>query len=302
MKVRYYPGCTLKSKAKNLEEAAVASLQALGVEMEEIERWNCCGAVYSLAEDDLIHKVAPVRDLIRVKEQGGNKVVTLCSMCYNTLARANLLMQNDNEKRDTINRFMDEEIDCFGEVEVIHLLTFLRDEVGWDTIKANVKVPLKDLKVAPYYGCTLQRPREVGIEPVGSFGLMTGLLEALGATVVRFHGAAFCCGSYQVLGNPDAARDAAATILNAARTADAEALVASCPLCEYNLGKKQGGLVQEQKIEKEMPTYYFTQLMATALGLDPEVCCFELNEAAALDLLKAKMSPAPQTESFSLHS
>ncbi len=91
MKIKYYPGCTLKSKAKNLEKAAVASMKALGVDMEEIDRWNCCGAVYSLAEDDLIHKVAPVRNLIRVKEQGGDKVVTLCSMCYNTLARANQL-------------------------------------------------------------------------------------------------------------------------------------------------------------------------------------------------------------------
>ena len=285
MKVKYYPGCTLKSKAKNLEEAAVAAMKELGVEMEEIERWNCCGAVYSLTEDDLIHQVAPIRDLIRVKEQGGRKVVTLCSMCYNTLARANQLMKNDEEKRDTINRFMDEEADYFGEVDVIHLLNFLRDHIGWDKIKEKVKVPLKNLKIAPYYGCTLQRPREVGIEPIGSFGLMTSLLEALGATVIHFHGAAFCCGSYQVLGNPEASQDAAATVLNAAQTVGAEALASSCPLCEYNLGKKQGELVQDQKIEKEIPTYYFTQLMAIALGLDPKVCCFELNAPAALSLL-----------------
>ncbi len=123
MKIKYYPGCTLKYKAKNLEDSAIASLETLGCEVEEIERWNCCGAVYSLAEDDLIHKVAPVRDLIRVKEQGGDKVLTICSMCYNTLARANLLMKEDEEKRDTINRFMDEEIDYAGEVEVFHLLT-----------------------------------------------------------------------------------------------------------------------------------------------------------------------------------
>ncbi len=293
MKVKYYPGCTLKSKAKNLEEAAVASMKVLDVEMEEIDRWNCCGAVYSLAEDDLIHKVAPVRNLIRVKEQGGEKVITLCSMCYNTLARANQLMQSDEEKRDTINRFMDEEIDYFGDIEVVHLLNFLKDEIGWDQIKEKVKVPLEGLKIAPYYGCTLQRPSEVGIEPMGSFELMTDFLEALGATVVDFPAAAFCCGSYQVLGNPDAAQDAAATILNIAQASGAEILATSCPLCEYNLGKRQEPLVQDKKIENKIPTFYFTQLLALALGQDPDVCCFELNDPSALELLKSKKIANP---------
>jgi heterodisulfide reductase subunit B len=123
MKLGYYPGCTLKTQAKNLEDAAVASLGALGVEVKELERWNCCGAVYSLADDDLIHLLAPVRDLIRAKDQDFGKVMTLCSMCYNTLARANLLMRDDEEKRKTINTFMEEESDYAGEVEVVHMLT-----------------------------------------------------------------------------------------------------------------------------------------------------------------------------------
>jgi heterodisulfide reductase subunit B len=288
MKRKYYPGCTLKSKAKNLESAAVASMKALGVDMEEIERWNCCGAVYSLAEDDLIHKVAPVRNLIRVKEQGGDRVVTLCSMCYNTLARANRLMQTDEEKRDTINRFMDEEIDYTGDVEVIHFLNFLCDEIGWDTIRGKVTRPLTGLKVAPYYGCTLQRPAEVGIEAAGSFTLMSDFIAALGATPVPFNAAAFCCGSYQVLGNPEAAGDAAAVIVNAADRAGADLLAASCPLCEYNLGKRQDGLKQQGKIEEKVPTIYFTQLLALALGLSAEDGRLDLNDPAVAALLSEK--------------
>ena len=288
MNVKYYPGCTLKSKAANLESAAVAAMKALGVELEEIDRWNCCGAVYSLAEDDLIHKVAPVRDLVRVKEQNGDKVVTLCSMCYNTLARANLLMQRDEEKRDTINRFMDEEIDYFGEVEVLHLLTFLRDEIGWDTVQKKVKKPLKGLKVAPYYGCTLQRPEEVGIEPLGSFKLMSDFLSALGAEPVKFNAAAACCGSYQVLGHPDAAADSASKIVNEAKKAGADMLVSSCPLCEYNIGKKQNELVSSNRIEALIPTLYFTQLLAIAMDLGPDVCRLDLNATTAVDFLKEK--------------
>ncbi|MBW2143917.1 MAG: CoB--CoM heterodisulfide reductase iron-sulfur subunit B family protein [Deltaproteobacteria bacterium] len=288
MKINYYPGCTLKTKAKNLENAAISSMQILGIEMEEIERWNCCGAVYSLTDDDLIHQVAPVRNLIRVKEQGGDKLITICSMCYNTLARANLLMQQDKEKRDTINRFMDEEIDYFGEVQVIHLLNFLRDAIGWKKIRKKVKVPLADLKIAVYYGCTLQRPPEVGIEPIGSYELMTELLESLGATVVDFPAAAYCCGSYQVVGNEDAAQNAASIILDTARVAGVDALATSCPLCEFNLGKNQDALIQQQKIFKKIPTFYFTQLMAIAFGLDSKTCLFELNDPAGVDLLTTK--------------
>ncbi len=291
MKISYYPGCTLKTKAKNLDDAAIASMAALGVELEELPRWNCCGAVHSLADDDLIHQVAPVRDLIRVKELGRDRVVTLCSMCYNSLARANLLMRQDEEKRKTINLFMDEEMDYEGEVEVVYFLNFLKNDIGWDKLREKIKVPLKGLSVAPYYGCTLQRPRDVAIEPPGSFALMKQFLEALGATALHFPAADLCCGSYQILANPEAAKDAASTILDWAAKVGAEALVLSCPLCEFNLGKKQSGLFEEGKIARLIPTFYITQLLAIALGLNPEICHFELNDKASVDLLKSKGFP-----------
>jgi heterodisulfide reductase subunit B len=288
MKISYYPGCTLKTKAKNLDKAAVASLEALGVEVNEIERWNCCGAVHSLTADDLIHQVGPVRNLIRAKEQGADRLVTLCSMCYNSLARANQIMKNDEVKRDTINRFMDEEIDYAGEIEVVHYLTYLQEQVGWGKIKEQVKVPMTDLKVAPYYGCTLQRPAEIGIEPFGSYTLMNGLLEAIGATVMDFSAADKCCGSYQVLGVPAGENSAGAAIVNLASAAGIEALATSCPLCEYNLGKQQQQMIEKGRIATNIPTYYFTQLLAVALGLDVENCHFELNDPRSAELLKSK--------------
>jgi heterodisulfide reductase subunit B len=288
MKISYYPGCTLKSKAKNLDRAATASLEALGVEVHEIDRWNCCGAVHSLTADDLIHQVGPVRNLVRAKEQGASRLVTLCSMCYNTLARANRIMKNDQVKRDTINRFMDEEIDYAGEVEVVHYLSFLQETIGWEGLRQKVKVPLTELRIAPYYGCTLHRPAEIGIEPFGSFTLMTGMLEALGATVVPFSAADKCCGSYQVLGAPAGANNAAAAIVNLASGAGVEALATSCPLCEYNLGKQQPQMLAAGRIDKNIPTYYFTQLLAVALGLDAKLCHFELNDKISVELLQSK--------------
>ncbi len=268
MKIGYYPGCTLKTKAKALEDSALAALEALGMEVEELERWNCCGAVFSLADDDLIHHVAPVRDLVRAQDQGFGRVVTLCSQCYNVLARANLLMREDEEKRDTLNRFMDEESDYLGEVEVVHLLDLLRSDVGWDALRERVKAPLAGLRVAPFYGCTLVRPAEVALDGGARASVMHELLEALGAVPVEFPAAEECCGAYEVLVNPDEGLQRAGQVVDSAREHGAEAMVLSCPLCEYNLGRRQKDLPGEAD---ELPVFYFSQLLAAALGCDTDL-------------------------------
>jgi heterodisulfide reductase subunit B len=287
MKLGYYPGCTLKTKAANLERSAMAALDALGVEYTELDRWNCCGAVYSLADDDLIHHVAAVRNLVRAKDQGADTVVTICSQCYNTLARANLLMRTDEEKRETINRFMDTETDYGGEVEVRHFLQVLRDEVGWDALAAKVTAPLTGLKVAPFYGCTLVRPDEVSIDPVGD-GIMESFLRALGAEPVSFSAATECCGSYQMLAHPEAGLQRAGQVIASANRSTADALILSCPLCEYNLGTRQKDVLASHDGLAPVPTFYFTQLLAVALGLEAEVCRFELNDPVALALLQER--------------
>lgn len=288
MKISYYPGCTLKTKAKNLEISALAALDILGIEYEELPRWNCCGAVFSLADDDLIHIIAPVRDLIRVKEQGNDTVMTLCSMCYNTLARANELMKSDEEKRHTINSFMDEEPDYFGDVKVIHFLDFMRDTYGYDRLKDKVVNPLKGIKVAPYYGCTLLRPGDVALDSPENPVLLHNFMEALGAEVIDFGMSTECCGSYQVLGNPEAALNVSYKILRDAANAGAEALVLACPLCDYNLSHRQNLMLEKFDDARDLPVYYFSQLLALALGAPPEVCHMELNRTSAINLLREK--------------
>ncbi len=288
MSLAYYPGCTLKTKARNLEEPAVASMEALGFKLDEVPRWNCCGAVYSLADDDLIHQVAPVRNLIRVKKHGKTELVTLCAFCLNSLKRANLLMKEDVEKRDALNNFIDEGIDYSGEVKVLHLLEVLRDEIGWDALAQKVKLPLRGLKAAPYYGCTLLRPREIAIDDVQNPTVLRGFLGALGASPVDFPESTTCCGSYQVVGSPGDIAEYARPILSSASSRGAEALVLTCPLCDYNLGRGQKELMAKQRGSREMPLFYFTQLLAVALGLGAQVCRFELNHGRPALLLEEK--------------
>jgi heterodisulfide reductase subunit B len=288
MSLAYYPGCTLKTRARNLEEPAVASMEALGFKLDEIPRWNCCGAVYSLADDDLMHQVAPVRNLIRVKKQGKTELVTLCAFCLNSLKRANLLMREDAEKRDTLNAFIDEGINYSGDVKVVHLLEVLRDDVGWDVISQMVKLPLLGLKVAPYYGCTLLRPREIAIDDVKNPTVLGDFLKALGASPVDFPESMRCCGSYQVVNSPDDIPEYARSILNSALSHGAEALVVTCPLCDYNLGRGQQELMKKNSGFRRVPLFYFTQLLALALGLDPKICHFELNYGKPESLLRMK--------------
>ncbi|MHC4778937.1 MAG: CoB--CoM heterodisulfide reductase iron-sulfur subunit B family protein [Planctomycetota bacterium] len=293
MKVSYYPGCTLKTNSKNLEAPGIAAMDALGVELVELERWNCCGVVFSLADDDLLKLVAPVRDLIRVQEAGYDKVVTLCSMCFNTLAQANLVMRNDEEKRDTLNRFMEEEPDYSGGVEVLHLLGFLRDEIGWDRLREAVKVPLKGMKIAPNYGCTLVRPAEVALDSPENPTFMEAFIEALGAQPVSFPESTQCCGAYQSVSHRSASTTAVANILASAQAKGAEAMVSSCPLCEHNIGGLQDEAVEAREDVTTMPTYYFTQLLAIALCVDAETCRFDLNGAGAREYLERMNVLAP---------
>jgi heterodisulfide reductase subunit B len=229
-----------------------------------------------------------VRNLIRAAEQGSDTVVTLCSQCYNVLARANQLVREDEEKRKTLNMFMDEEPDYNGEVEVVHLLPYLRDTLGWDALRAKVKKPLGGLKVATFYGCTLIRPDSVTIKNGPNPEVFEDFLRALGAEPVPFTAAEECCGSYQSLANPEAENERAAKVLRSATQAGAEALVLSCPLCEYNLGGRQPVVLEHAEGVEPIPTFYFSQIMALAMGLETEIWHPELNGDAALELLKEK--------------
>lgn len=261
IEIPYYPGCTLKTTAKNFENTTLAVSKALDIHLMELPRWTCCGTVYSLASDDLMHQLAPIRNLIRVQEMGYNQVTTLCSMCYNTLAQANHLVKNDSEKLEKMNSFMDQEEDYTGNVEVVHYLELL-EEIGFTNL--NVKNPLHGLKVVPYYGCLLLRPDEISIDNPENPTIMAELLTALGAEVVDHPYKVECCGSYHTVDYTDVVCEKTYTILKSAQKRGAEAVVLSCPLCEFNLDFRQ------KDVEKEldpMPVLYFSQLLALSLQL-----------------------------------
>lgn len=289
MKICYYPGCTLKNNAKNFEVSALCSLNSIGVEVEELPRWNCCGTVFSLATDDLIHHVAPIRNLIRVKESNTDRVMTLCAMCYNTLKRANERVKADSESLDKINQFMyREEIDYEGDVKILHLLELLRDEIKFENISKKVTKLLKNLKVANYYGCLLVRPKEIGLDDVENPTVLENLMTALGADSIDFPYKTECCGAYQTVNNLEIIAERTYHILTSAQSQGAEIVTVSCPLCAFNLDHRQKETVQKYPEFKNIPILYFTQLLAIALGCPEESLRFDLNYIDPKPILKEK--------------
>lgn len=290
MKISYYPGCTLKNNAKNFEDSTLCSLRSLGVEVEELPRWNCCGTVFSLATDDLIHHVAPIRNLIRVKESNTNRVMTLCAMCYNTLKRANERVKADPESLDKINKFMAprEKVEYEGDVQVLHLLELLRDEIKFENIAKKVVKPLKNLKIASYYGCLLVRPKEIGLDDAENPVVLENLMNALGSKAVDFPYKTECCAAYQTVDKPEVVADRTYQIITSAQTQGAEVISVSCPLCAFNLDHRQKETSQKYLDFKSMPILYFTQLMAIALGCPGERLRFDLHYIDPRPLLKGK--------------
>ncbi|MBN1223630.1 MAG: CoB--CoM heterodisulfide reductase iron-sulfur subunit B family protein [Candidatus Aminicenantes bacterium] len=289
MKLSYFPGCTLKNHAKNFEDSAICALEKLGIEVQELSRWNCCGTVYSFATDDLIHHVAPIRNLIRVKEQDSDKVMTLCAMCYNTLKRSNERMKNDKESLDIINNLMDrEEVKYEGDVSVFHLLEFLKDEIKFENLSKKVVKPIKDLKIASYYGCLLVRPQEIGFDDMENPTIMDNLMEALGANPIDFPYKTECCGAYQTVDKPEVVAERTNQILTSARNQGAEAVVVSCPLCAFNLDHRQKVTQQKYPEFKNIPILYFTQILAIALGCPEESLRLDLHYVDPKPILKEK--------------
>jgi heterodisulfide reductase subunit B len=289
MKVSYYPGCTLKNAARNFEDSTLFSLNQLGVSVEELKKWYCCGTVFSMATDDLIRHLAPIRNLIRVKEAGSDSVMTMCAMCYNTLKRTNQKMKDEPESLEKINNFMtEEEVNYEGDVKIQHLLELLRDEIHFDAIAEKIVKPLNQLKVSGYYGCLLVRPREIGLDDPESPTILENLMSALGAEPVDFPYKTECCGAYQTVDKPNLVADKTYHILESAKDNGAEVVVVSCPLCAFNLDHRQKDVAREFPGFNTIPVLYFTQLMAIALGGTEENLGFDLHYIDPMPILKEK--------------
>lgn len=257
MKISYYPGCTLKTQAKELDKYARDAAAALGVEMEEIENWQCCGAVYPTARDEIATKLSAVRALDYAKRNGG-KLLTLCSACHNVIKRVNDDMKNDENIRFKANNYLKLDEPYAGETQVLHYLEMLKDVVGFDEIAKKVVNPINK-KIGAYYGCLLLRPSNVmQFDKPENPTVLEDFIKAIGGTPVKYAMRNECCGAYVALKDAELPKKRIEAIIADAVGCGAETIVTACPLCYYNLSKYCAGKAN---------IVYFTELLAEALGV-----------------------------------
>ena len=160
MTFSYFPGCTLKTRGKQLDIYGRRAFEALGVELQELPEWQCCGAVYPMARDEIATRLSSVRALASARDLG-NELVTLCSACHHVIKRVNGDMKNDEVLASRVQNYLKLETPYTGETNVLHYLEVLRDRVGFDELAKKVVKPLTGRKIGAYYGCLLLRPGRV---------------------------------------------------------------------------------------------------------------------------------------------
>ncbi len=261
MTYAYFPGCTLKTQAADLDRWGRVSMEALGITLEELPQWQCCGAVYPLAKDEIASRLSSVRALMDARALN-RPLVTLCSACHHVIKRTNCDFARDETFRDRANTYLAPETPYAGETQVLHYLEVLRDAVGFDNLAKQVKNPLTGKKIGAYYGCLLLRPsRQMAFDDPENPTIMEDFIRAIGAEPVIYAQRNECCGGYVTLEDRSLARTRAAAVEDNAAAQGAETLTTACPLCLYNLQKNGGG---------KLPVVYFTELLAQALGLKEE--------------------------------
>ena len=299
-RVAYYPGCALEGTGHAYNKSTREVGKALGLELDEVKNWNCCGAMEVKNIDPKVQTYLSSRVLsIAANEMGAKVVMAPCNGCYHNLKKAEHELANDVGSRDVVDRISRKAGHTTyeaGQVETIHALDWIKDGIGEEELKRRVKNSLKGLKIANYYGCMYTRPRHIfpekdqgaGTESTSQPHFMDDLLAAAGAENVDFPLKTACCGGAHVLSDSDTSTKLVLNILRAAEAAGADVIATECPTCHSGLEMHQ---VRAEKVLGEktrVRMLYFTQLLGIALGLSPRKLSVHENVSDGLAVLKEK--------------
>lgn len=264
MKYAYYPGCSLHSTSKEYDLSTRAVCRELGIELEEIPDWNCCGATSGHATNKELGLALPLRDLAKAEEMGLD-VVAPCAACFSRLKAADHLAKDDPGLVKSVAEKTG--LAYEGKIGILSMLEAL-SAVPSEEIRARVKRELAGLRPACYYGCLLIRPPKVACfdDPENPTS-MDGLMAAIGAEPVEWPFRNECCGASLALSRSDIVVKLAQGILSMAKRSGANCIVAACPLCQANLDTRQAQAEAKYGEKFDLPVFYFTQLMGVAFGV-----------------------------------
>ncbi len=287
MKVSYYPGCSLESTGKGYDHSTREVCGALGVELQEVSDWVCCGSSAGLKMNRLLSTALSGANLAILEAQEPSDVVAPCPFCYRRLASAQDEMQADPKLKGEVQEVIEAEL--AGRLQVHNLVDFLRSKVGLEAIAAKLKKPLSGLKVVPYYGCFMTKPRQVtNCENPENPTSLDEILKALGAEVLDWDFKTECCGAGLSLSKTEKVVELSGRIVREAAYRGADAIVVACQLCQSNLDLRQEQIGREDGKAYELPVVYFTQLMGLAFGIDPSALGLKHHLVDPVALLQKK--------------
>jgi heterodisulfide reductase subunit B len=262
-KYAYYPGCSLHSTGSEYDISFRAVCEKLGIEIEEVKGWVCCGTSPAHCTSRLLSLALPFENLCKAEKMGMTDVVAPCAACFARLRTAIYEAGEDPEIASQISEVLESELP-----ESMNVLSPLEIFCNEANIGDAVTRQLPDLKVVCYYGCLLTRPSKVMQFDECEYPMaMDNLLRSVGISTLDWSYKTECCGGALAMSRTDVVIKLTHDILEEAKAVGADAIAVGCPLCHVNLDTRQEEVEQEYGVQYGLPIFYFTQLMALALGV-----------------------------------
>lgn len=298
-KVAYYPGCALEGSGGPYDRSTRALVKALDLEMENLQDWNCCGAMEVKNVHPMLQTYMSARNLAIAAEKMGIKTVMApCNGCYHNLKKAEYECATSEDTMRTVQDLAQKsDAPVYkGDVRTLHLLEWLMEELGPEGIRQRISKSLNGMKIANYYGCMYTRPRQIfpekdkgpGSESTHRPHFMDDLLAAAGAVNVDFPLKTACCGGAHTLSDSDTSTQLVLNLLQAAEESGAEVIATECPTCHSGLEMHQIRAETQFGIKTKVKILYFTQLLGLALGLSARKLAIHENVSDSLDFLHEK--------------
>lgn len=266
MKVGYFPGCSQTGTAKEYDISLRKVVEKLGTSFDELKDWSCCGATSAHVTNHQLSNALAMRNIMIAEQQGLDEMVAPCAACYNRL----VLSQNETNKHPEVKAKVESilETKFTKDVKVMNLLELFM-KIGLEKIKENLKIELKGLKVACYYGCLLVRPSEITkFDDAEQPESMEKVVEMTGAKTVDWNSKVECCGAAHSIARRDIVLDLSKKILDDAKRHGANVMVVACPMCHTNLDMRQTAMKHVYPEHKDFPVLYLTELIGLSLGMD----------------------------------
>jgi heterodisulfide reductase subunit B len=275
-KYTYYPGCSSQGSAAHLDHSLRAIAPKLGIELEELNDWNCCGASVGHIEGGALPTtVLSGRNLANAQKQGTQDILTGCAACYLNTHGSNEKIKKEVALRKKVNEALSAaDMEYTENLQVRHACEVIVNDVGIDKVKEKVTNPLKGLKVAGYVGCQTVRPF-ANTDGGGKYDtyddpeFLDNFTKACGAEAVEYDPKTACCGGSVSVMSPDKTLHLIKKIVDAAVEAGADVIATPCPLCQTNVEMYQDAINKKFGTNYHIPVVFYSQLMAVAFGMDP---------------------------------